>query len=263
MGCPIETIMKFITCDALIGLPRVPMQGIMPTVEDLQREMTRLHIDTAIVRHRRCIDAGPYFGNATMMDEVTNFPELLPAWAITPDGREPDYNIGSLVDEMLLSSVRVGWLSPNDHSFSLSPWCCGELYESLSAARIPLLIDYSQTTGDSLEAVCSAFPDLRLILINMPRLGRNRIWYPLLKRHQNLYLCSGPAFGVHHGLSDLCARFGHERWVMGTGYPISEGGSGITGLTYAGLSDEATQAIAHGNIERLLAEVRMDEVKHV
>lgn len=248
--------MKFITCDPLIGLPRVPMQGIMPTVEDLQAEMARLHIESAIVRHRQCIDAGPYFGNATLMDEVADAPALLPAWAITPDGREPDYDVGALVEDMRRSGVKVGWLSPTDHSFSLSPWCCGELYEALSAACIPVLVEYSQTTGDGLDAVCSAFPDLRLILFNMPRLGRNRIWYPLLKRHQNLYLCSGPAFGVHHGLADLCAQFGHERWVLGTGYPVSEGGSGIAGLTYAGLSDEATQAIASGNIQRLLAEVK-------
>jgi predicted TIM-barrel fold metal-dependent hydrolase len=250
--------MKFISCDPLIGLPRVPLEGITPTLEDLQGEMARLHIEAAIVRHRQCIDGGPYFGNVTLMDEISNMPALLPAWAITPDGREPDYDVGLLVEEMQRSGVKVAWLSPTDHSFSLSPWCCGELYEALSAARIPVLVEYAQTTGDALEAVCSAFPDLRLILFNMPRLGRNRVWNPLLKRHQNLYLCCGPAFGVHHGLKDLCSRFGHERWVLGTGYPISEGGSGIAGLTYAGLSDEATQAVASGNIQRLL-----NEVKHV
>ena len=91
----------------------------------------------------------------------------------------------------------------------------------------------------------------------MPRLGRNRLIYPLLQRHPNLMICLSYTYSVHQGVEDLCRTFGHERWVFGMGYPTAETGASLTGLTYAAIPDEAKEAIAHGNIERLLAEVRV------
>ncbi|HEY3340958.1 MAG TPA: hypothetical protein VGK81_03030, partial [Anaerolineae bacterium] len=96
---------------------------------------------------------------------------------------------------------------------------------------------------------------LRLVLLNVPRMGRNRLIYPLLEQHLNLTLCFSTSLSVHEGFADLYQRFGSGRWVFGLGYPNAEGGSAITGLLYAGLPEQALHAVAHENIERLLAEV--------
>jgi hypothetical protein len=101
----------------------------------------------------------------------------------------------------------------------------------------------------------TAFPALRVVLLGVPREGRNRLIEPLLELHPELYLCFAPAFSVHCYWPDLCRRFGSHRWLWGTRYPDAEGGAAVTGLMYAGLTPEALQDVAHGNIECLIAEV--------
>jgi hypothetical protein len=246
---------RFIICDALVGAPRVPMDGPAPTVQDLQSEMARLRVSSAIVRHRLCLEGSPYFANNVLMEEIQGQPNLIATWILTPDGVEPDFDIAATVKAMLQSGAKAVWLAPQEHGYSLAPWCCGKMYEVLQARRVPLFIEYNRITGDEIHQICSEFPDLRLVLLGLPRLGRNRILYPLLKRHQNIYLCYAPPFSIHEGLLDLCNNFGPARWLLGTNYPVSEGGAGIAGLMYSGLDQDAIRAVAHENIERLLSEV--------
>ena len=248
----------FFVVDAMVGLLRLPAGAQRPTVADWHAEMQRLHITRAVVRHRFCIDIGPWYGNDLLMEELAGDPALVPAWALTPDGRPPDFDIAAAVRAMLARGVKAAWLEPKSHMFSAMPWCAEDLYAALQTARVPLLLRYAQVTPDEIDAVCSAFPDLRLVLLRIPRIGRNRMLYPLLQRHPQLRCCFDPGFSVFGGFADLCRRFGEHRWVLGTTYPDAEGGAGITGLMYAGLPDSAVAAIARGNLEQLLAEVRTD-----
>ncbi len=247
--------LRLIACDPVVGLPRVPMEnGARPTVDDLLKEMARLNISAAIVRHRACFDNGPFFGNEVLLEEIAGHASLIPAWVFTPDGCEPDFDPRRLLVEMLSRGVRVAWMYPKEHYYSPRPWCAGPMYAALQAARVPLLVEYDQVSADDLHEICAAYPELRLVLLNAPRLGRNRLLYPLLDLHPNLHLCFGPLYSVHEGIADLCRRYGARRWVFGMGYPNAEGGAGVTGLLYAGLSEVDCRAIAHENIERLLSE---------
>ena len=44
--------------------------------------------------------------------------------------------------------------------------------------------------------------------------------------------------------------------VFGSSYPKCEGGASVAALTFAELPDETKEAIAYGNLERILGEVR-------
>lgn len=134
-------------------------------------------------------------------------------------------------------------------------WLWEKLYGACSGARLPLLVDYRGITLDEIEEILTEFPELRLIVTQVPRLGRHRSLYTLLERHSSLHLCLSSAYSVHEGIPDLVQNFGHARFVWGTSYPEAEGGASVALLTYAPLTDAVRAAIAHGNIERLLAEV--------
>lgn len=234
------------------------MEGPQPVVEDLLSEMSRLHIHSAVVRHRACIDNAPYFGNQVLSEELAGQPDLLPAWVLTPDGSEPDFDIELTVRTMLSRGVRIAWMHPKEHLFSVRPWCSGRMYAVLQAAHLPLMVEYDQLTADEIHDICVGYPKLRLLLLNTPRLGRNRLLYPLLEQHPSLSLCFGPLLSVHGGFTDLCQRFGSERWAFGSGYPNAEGGAALTGLFYAGLPEDTVRLIASENIERWLSEVIID-----
>lgn len=242
-------------CDALVGAPLVPGTGPVPDVADLEAELARLRISTAVVRHRACLQTSAYLGNDVLTDEIAGKPHLLPAWFLTPDGRDPQFDLEATVAQMLAAGAKIAWTDAPAQGFSLAPWCAGKLYATLQERRLPLLLEYAQTDLTALHEALAAYPGLRVVLLQVPRVGRNRLIEPLLELHPELYLGFAPSFSVHCYWSDLCRRFGPNRWLWGTHYPVAEGGAAITGLLYAGLDPEALQAVAHGNLERLLAEV--------
>ena len=244
-----------VACDALVGAPLVRPAGPVPDVADLEAEMTRLHISGAVVRHRACLQTSAYVGNDVLMEEIAGHPDLTPAWFVTPDGREPQFDPAVTVQQMLAAGGRLAWTDAPAQGFSLAPWCSGRLYATLQQHRVPLLLEYAKVNLDELHEALTAYPGLRVILLQVPRKGRNRLVEPLLELHPELYLCFAPSFSVHCGWGDLCRRFGPHRWLWGSHYPDAEGGAAITGLMYSGLTPEALEAIAYGNLERLVEEV--------
>ena len=247
--------MHLTVCDALVGLPRVPYGKFTPNTQDLLAEMTRCGIRRAIVRHRSALEGGPDAGNKQVCAETDGQESLLPSWFLTPDGREPDFDPQSVVRSMLEADIRVAWTDPRTEEFSLLPWCSGPLYEVLGHFRVPLFLDCDGAPLDVVNTVLENFPDLRMVLLGAPRLGRHRLLYPLLRRHPSLMMGIGFNYSVHDGFEDLCRIFGPHRWVFATGYPEAEMGAGVAGLMYAAVDDADKEAIANGNIERILQEV--------
>lgn len=249
------TALKLIACDALVGLPRKPFPWLQPDAADLGRELDRLTIARVVVRHRQCLENAPHWGNTVLAREAATEPRWIPAHCFTPDGAPDAFSPAAEVTAALAAGTRVGWMSPKEHMFSPRPWCAGRLYAELAARRVPLLVDYRQLAVDEIDEVMTAHPMLRLVLLTVPRLGRNRNLYALLARHPELRLCVSFSYSVHEGVEDLVAKFGPDRWVWGSGYPEAEGGASVALLTYSAIAPEARALIAHGNIERLLAEV--------
>ena len=249
-------MLNIIACDPIVGLPRVPLPGgLRPDVADLLAEMDRLGISRSVVRHRAALDGGPEAAWYVSREDLAGNDRLIPALPLTPDGREPDWDVSLALGQALREGARLAWADPVTWGFSLQPWCCGPLYRVLTERRVPLLVEYGKTSANELEVILSAFPDLRLILLGAPREGRNRLLYPLLERHPNLWLCLSNLYSVHRGFEDLVRNFGPDRWVFGTNYPVSEGGAALAGLMYADLTPAARGALAAGNLERLLGEV--------
>jgi hypothetical protein len=219
--------------------------------------MQRLNIAKAIVRNNDCLITEPYFCNDILMKNIALSDDMIPAWFLTPDGRNPDYSITDVIKDMLNRKVRLAWTDPLAGKYTLQSWCCEEMLDALQQHLIPLLISVKGVNLSDLHNVMTDFPRLRVILIDLPRTGRNVMIEALLKAHMKLNLCFSPSFSVHGGYKDLCSRYGEHRWIWGMGYPVSEGGAAITGLVYSGLTKQQLDAVAYGNIERLLSEVKI------
>ena len=57
------------------------------------------------------------------------------------------------------------------------------------------------------------------------------------------------------GLDDLVSRFGSERFLFGSFFPHLDPNSAAMLLCHGDMDQRDRQNIAHGNLERLLAEV--------
>ncbi len=228
-----------------------------PTVDQLLAEMDRLHIDQSLVMSVWADVISPEHANVQLFDDLAPHNRLLPVVEVLPEGGERflDRQADGVAWFANQGAV-AGVMHCQRNSFVLAPWCSGQLLEAMQAVHLPLMVFYGDVSHDHLFEVLCDFPRLPVIFHEVPRVGYNRIAYPLLKQFPQLYLVCDPPQYVHIGLEYLVDRIGFEQLLFGTRYPICEGGSAISGLMYASISDEAKQAISGGNILRLMREIR-------
>ena len=63
---------------------------------------------------------------------------------------------------------------------------------------------------------------------------------------------------VDGGIEEFCKRYSAGRLVFGSGYPDNSSGAAMLALKHADISEADRQAIASKNLQRLLAEARME-----
>lgn len=250
--------LKFFDCNAYFGPRKIQMPGSFSTKEDLLSNMDLYGIEKALVTHAFSRELDPVEGNARLMSEIKDNDNLLPLWVALPHhtGEFPAPN--KLISMMKEHNVRGVTLlaSPAYYFFSLQEWNCGDLYNALEEANIPLFIGYPQFDPnlEGLYTLLTNHPKLPVVLTNANyRLARNL--YPLLARFDNLYVETF-GFKAQDGIEDICDKFGAERLIFGSGMPESSGGGAVAMITYANISFEEKQKIASGNLEKLLGGVK-------
>lgn len=228
-----------------------------PTVDQLLDEMDRLQIAQSLVMSVWADVISPEHANEQLLEDLALHDRLLPVPEVLPEGGEKFLDqqadgVSWLVEQGAVAGV----MHCQRNSFVLAPWCSGDLLEAMQAVRLPLMVFYGDVSHDHLFEVLRDFPRLPVILQEVPRVGYNRIAFPLLKRFSQLYMVCDPPNYVHVGLEYLVDLIGFDQLLFGTRYPICEGGAAISGVMYADISDAAKQAIAGGNIQRLMQEIR-------
>jgi|YNPNPStandDraft_1061719.scaffolds.fasta_scaffold50257_1 hypothetical protein len=217
-------------------------------------EMDRLGVAKALVRHT----CGGYYhapeGNAFLMEQLTGQGRLVPCWAGLPPVTG---ELGALQDwlsDLSAHDVRAVCLYPASNGYPLTVWQCDALLGPLAERSYLLLLELAETNWEALHTICGAYPRLKVVLLST---GYRvlRPLYALLEAHPNLYVDTS-ILSNFMVLEEMAARFGADRLLFGTGAPRYEGAGSITALRYAALSEIERQAIAGGNLERLLGEVQ-------
>ena len=242
---------RLFACDALLGRPYQPHPFHEPTLSDMKERFERFPIERALVRSAAGNYAQPDLANAAlrrMLEGQTAFEGVFQAEVL---------DVNEQLEQMQKYGLRAVTLKGNNNyrPFPLFPWCCGDLYEILEEKKIPLLLEWGNIVPNELHEAMKNFPGMRVILLTVPRNGRQSIVEMLMKQHDELYLCLHTRFSVFGGYPALCRQFGNHRFVWGCNYPDAEEGAAVTGLFYSGLDPESMEAVAHGNMERLLSEV--------
>lgn len=216
----------------------------------LLAEMDYLGVSAALVYHAWSPEWDAGGGNEQLLTEIEGqsrfYPCLVPLPHATGETGDP---IAFAAD--LRARHGAARLYPKPHNYSLSDWCMGPTLQALAEAQVPVLLEMSQVTWDELAHLLPAYPGLPIILLGYGYRS-NRHLYPLLEQHTNLYL-EVATHQVMLGIEDVCARFGPERLLFGTGLPLLDGGGAVAQIVYADLPLADKQLIAGGTLARLLS----------
>ncbi len=229
-----------------------------PTLEsaaEMLAAMDRLGIARALVRHSLGWQHHPAPGNEVLQQAVAGSERLMPCWAALPASTGEMGPMEQWLAALAANGVRAVCMYPAGHGYPLVGWQCDTLLAPLAERHYLLLLELNETNWGEVHWVCGSYPQLRVALLNT---GYRvlRPLYRLLETHANLYLDTSflTNFG---GIEEICARYGAERLLLGTGQPRSDGAGMITALNYAALEEGQVQAIAGGNLARLLGEVQL------
>ena len=125
----------------------------------------------------------------------------------------------------------------------------------LSEKRVPVILSVLEANIGLVDEVARRHPKLRIILTGVAQ-SMTRALYPVLASSREVRFDIS-YFMLHRGIEEVCGKFGPERMLFGTRYPFFNPGCAVMAVNYAEIPDDAKEAIAHGNAERLVEEVRL------
>lgn len=242
--------MEFFDCHACYGPTWTLLK--LPDPEALVVEMKRVGISKALVYHGAAINGYPLEANERLIAELAPYSQLYPVWVLLPP-QTGEWNVDSFVSKMKAGGVRALWAFPQDHHYLLNKVAMGAVLEEMVARNIPLFLKEDWQLVYSLLA---DFPELTLVVAGHGPWGRDRYFRPLFERYPNFYIDTAN-YELNWGLEGLISKYGYERILFGTNTPYRTMGGPLFTLMHAPISDAAKEAIASGNLERILGEVRL------
>ena len=244
--------MKVVDINTMLG-PWPHQKLEFETADELLQKMDRYGIETAWAYSSYAQKISPLDGNYMLMDQLRGHEDRIrPCWVIVPTWDLESG--GSLLKELKEHDVRLVRMMPAEHNFLLDPWVCADVYQMLSDNGIPLVLEHAGAPAGQVHAICEAYPDLKVILVQC-EFFQNRNLYMLMQRHPNLYL-EISTYYVYSGVEDLVRRFGSRRVLFGSHMPFQEGAAPLGMTLLADLTQDQKEDILCKNAERLLQGVR-------
>lgn len=254
--------MKFFDCNTFIGLPASPPAAAGPvgpgvSAEELLAAMDRAGIERALVRHIAQYDQDPITGNELLAEAIAPHERLVGCWALLPPQTGELGNLDGWFAAAAAARIRAFCAFPQVNRYLLRDEVVGDVLERLIAARMPLILSIAgDQNWETAYDILVARPDLTVIISELRVWGADRFFRPLIERYPNVYVeISG--HNLDGGIEAFVNDYGAARLLYGSGFPRSYHGGMMLALACAEISDEDKQAIAAGNIERLLGQVKL------
>jgi predicted TIM-barrel fold metal-dependent hydrolase len=249
--------MDFFDCNVFIGLPdRRPVVPVR-TVAELLAAMDRAGVDEALVWHIAQHDATPHVGNRLLTEAIQSQPRLWGCWSMLPNQAREFPAPAQLFRKMEAARVKAIRVFPSDHKFLINEVTMGDLLAAMVTQRVPLFVSVKRgMEWRDLYALLAEFPDLVCVICDHGCWGEDRRFRPLLERYPNVYVDTSQ-YLLDGGIEGLVADYGARRILFGSGFPESYFGGMMMALKHAEIPLAAKEAIAHGNLSRILEEVRV------
>ena len=226
------------------------------TAKDLLDEMGRAGVEKALVWHIAQHDASPQAGNAMLAQAIAPHENLVGCWSVLPNQAREFPPPETFIQQMQAARVRAVRMFPGSQKFLLNAVAMGDWLEAFTAHRVPVLLSlrYGVEWRD-LYSLLAEFPNLVCVICDHGCWGEDRLFRPLIERYPNVYIDTAQ-YLLDGGIEAFVADYGPSRMLFGSGFPDAYIGGMMMAIRHARISEEAKDAIACGNLTRILAEVQ-------
>lgn len=247
--------MRLFDCDMAYGRGAVALPREIETPADMLAEMDHCGIAEALVWHRDAFERDFDLGNRRL-NALGAFPRLHPTKTFVPACSDEMPSAVDFIEQMRSEGARAARAFPLRHCFCLDPVSCGSILDLLIEHSIPLLVPLTEFPRQWAEVydLLRNFPRLTLVLTDTGCWGQDRYFRPLLRQYPRFHITTH-RLETAGQLEGLVNTLGAEQILFGSGLPRNYPGGYVLSLARAAIPGEAREAIAHGNLERLLEEV--------
>jgi len=249
---------EFFDTNVFIGRPMNGVFKPVVTATELISEMHRQKISKSIVWHIFQYEGSPMEGNKMLANQISPYDALYGSWTVLPP------QTGEIIRENFFEEMKKNKIAginmfPEWHAFLLNKITMGDFLSELSERKIPLFLTKGRAciSWESLYALMKDFPDIVCVLCDIGIWGVDRYTWPLLEKFPNMYIETSLLSLEEGGLEAAVNKFGADRFVFGTGFPLRYQKAAILQLLHADISEEAKRKIAYGNFERIMKETKL------
>lgn len=220
-------------------------------LEELEGELNHAGISRALVWSTRSILYDPMRENRRLSAELAEIPALFAGWNLLPAGTGESPSLPELIREIKSQGVRAVSVHPKSNGWNLLGRNAVRLFRAISEAGLPCFMARAEAASwTELEAFLDLNPELKLVLHGIHWVEQRQI-IPLLHDAPGLHLTMD-TLQMNRGYEDLVSWGLQDRILFGSRSPTMSAGAQRTGLDYADITQDAREAIASRNLERLL-----------
>lgn len=248
--------LRFFDANAWVGPASEPVIKRVENIVEIESILHASFVSEALVTHFASLNYDFDEGNKLLLKMIENHDGLYAAITLVPSITEEFGTIGDYIDKAIARKARAVRLFPKQHSFVLDEWCSGPIFEAMIERGMPLIIWHSESTWSEIRSICLRYPELNIIVEGNGRkiLYDNRMFYQLLGDHPNLYM------EIHNltnylAIEDISKRFGPQKLVFGSYFPIHEPGAAMMLVTHSRIPEEHKKLIAGDNLRALIGGV--------
>jgi predicted TIM-barrel fold metal-dependent hydrolase len=220
-------------------------------------EMDGLGVGQAMVQHVLSYQYNAAYGNRLLMEEIAGEGRLHPVWMVYPTATGESGSAADVAEALCRHRVQGVLLYAGAFrfrgggAFSADEWNLGDLLSMLEEMHMPVFTrPGADLSWSGVHELLTNHPRLPLVLREVD-LASDRNLYSLATAFPNFYVGTENYKGLF-ALEAFAKRFGSERLLYGSGYPIQSMGGSMTALLVSDLDRNDRENIAGRNMERLI-----------
>lgn len=214
-------------------------------------QMETVSVSGALVQSTQSVVASPMRANYELCDQLYSHDNLYSVWGLMPGQWDECPDNTELISLLNGYGVRAVTLSPASNEWMLRAAPTQPFLRTLAESGRPVLLKASELAnyGD-LEWLLAEYPQWQVILTGAFWSEQRKV-LPLLAHYENLNV-TFDRLQMHFGIEELVEKGYEDRLLFGSGSPEMSMGAHRYYIDYAGITQEAKQKIAGGNLARLL-----------
>ena len=256
---PTSPTLPLFDCEFGVGLNAFNYPAIRAPAEALA-VMDRYGIGSAFVYDRHAHEAGVFDRFDFILKFCRPAPpgRLYPVIPVVPPATGEQPPPDELVEFCLANGIKAVRACPTAHNFICDSFSMGKLLDVLERHRMPLIHTAMRVQDHpwlhepawrDLRDIAVAFPRLPIIVLCTGMLQGRRL-FPLLEQCPNVLAdltCESFQF-----VEDVVERFGSGKLVYASHFPTEDPGLYRMAVSHGGISPEARDDIAAGNVWKIL-----------